>query len=73
MRTKKQESITVRRTRFLYDDDGTAIGKVDSADRILTLEGKESFPHVMTKLGPAVNRAHQARVAAFDRLSAFGA
>lgn len=51
----------VHRTKFIYDERGKAIGRVDDRGVIYTLALNESQPYYMTNLGWAVNKSHTKR------------
>ena len=53
----------MHRTKFIYDETGKPIGRVDDLGRVFTMAGKESHSHIQTPLGPAVNKSHARREA----------
>lgn len=56
------------RTKFLYDEDGKAIGRVDSHGNIYTMKARPSRQYIPTKHGMAINKSHMTRVAIAEQM-----
>lgn len=57
----------MKSTKFVYNEKGKAIGRVDEEGNVYTLTGYPSYSHYHTPAGVAVNKSHQERItASFD-------